>query len=591
MKVLLVAINSKYIHSNLAVYTLRAYAREYRQQIEIGEYTINHPVEYILKEIYKKKPDLLLFSCYIWNLEYIRMLIPECAKVLPGVPIWVGGPEVSYDARAFLADCLGAAGVMVGEGEETFRQLLDFYTGQLRELDRIPGLAYREADGVVKVVENSDFLELDQIPFPYQELTDFEHRIIYYESSRGCPFRCSYCLSSIDKRVRFRSLELVRPELQFFMDHRVPQVKFVDRTFNCHHAHAMEIWKYIGEHDNGVTNFHFEISADLLTEVELDLIREFRPGLIQLEIGVQSTNRDTIREIDRTMDLERLRSVVMEVHACGNIHQHLDLIAGLPFEDYDTFEKSFCQVYEMKPDQLQLGFLKVLKGSKMHRKADEYGVVYTDQPPYEVLFTKWLSYRDVLKLKGIEDMVETYYNSGQFTYTMNRLVTEFENPFKCYEALALFYEDNGYFHLSHSRIRRYEILQEFIMEVALSPFFPDCLELKLQPEIKSRQQYYRELLLYDLYLRENVKSRPRWAGDLTAYKGAFRAFYQKEEADPRYLKAYRGYSYQQLGKMTHLEVFHFDVTGSCEPGEFFILFDYKSRCPLTFAAASFKVEI
>ena len=442
MKLLLTAINAKYIHSNLAVYSLRASAGSIRDQVKLAEFTINHRTEEILRDIYRKKPDVLFFSCYIWNMVYVTELTAECKKVMPGVPIWLGGPEVSYDAEQYLREHPEVDGILCGEGEESFRRLGECYVNckaDVEHLSQIPGLVFRrnltpqkkneetvpsftehsnksyvnyeaEAWEVEQIQTNppAPLVDLSTLPFPYQELTDFENRIIYYESSRGCPFSCSYCLSSIDKSVRFRSLELVLPELQFFLDRKVPQVKFVDRTFNCRKSHAMAIWRYLLDHDNGVTNFHFEIAADLLDEDELALIARMRPGLIQLEIGVQSTNPRTLEAICRKTDLGGLRAVVAKVHAGKNIHQHLDLIAGLPFEDYESFGRSFNDVYAMRPDQLQLGFLKVLKGSRMHREAEQYGIVRRALPPYEVLCTPWLPFSDVLRLKMVEEMVENY---------------------------------------------------------------------------------------------------------------------------------------------------------------------------------------
>ena len=284
----------------------------------------------------------------------------------------------------------------------------------------IKGISYRKHDGEIEENQWREIMDLSKVPFVYEDMDEFRNKIIYYETSRGCPFSCSYCLSSVDKCLRFRDLKLVKKELQFFLDNEVPQVKFVDRTFNCKHDHALEIWRYIAENDNGITNFHFEISADLLNEEELALLGTMREGLVQLEIGVQSTNPKTIGEIKRTMRFEKVSDAVKRVNAGRNIHQHLDLIAGLPYEDYESFGKSFNDVYALSPEQLQLGFLKVLKGSYMEEHTEEYGLVYKSLPPYEVLYTKWLSYEDVLKLKRIEEMVEVC-DRGQFSYTLEHL--------------------------------------------------------------------------------------------------------------------------------------------------------------------------
>ena len=502
---ILTAINSKYIHSNLAVYCLRAYAKPYIDEVEIAEYTINQQVDDILMSLYQKHPDILCFSCYIWNIEYIERVIREIHKLLPDVPIWLGGPEVSYDSREVLRRLPQVTGVMKGEGEVTFLEVLDHYHGKRDDLSKIPGLTYRNEDEIVETPWRP-VMDLSKVPFVYEHIEDFEHKIIYYESSRGCPFSCSYCLSSIDKCLRFRDISLVKKELQFFLDHKVPQVKFVDRTFNCRHDHAMEIWRYIKEHDNGITNFHFEVAADVLKDDEIELISDMRPGLIQLEIGVQSTNTETIRAIRRKMDLKRLRYVVERINAGKNVHQHLDLIAGLPFEDYESFGRSFNEVYSMEPEQFQLGFLKVLKGSYMHDMVEEYGLKYRGKAPYEVLSTKWLPYSDVLRLKGVEDMVEVYYNSRQFLRTLKLFEQEFESAFAMYEYMAQYYDEQHLTGLNHSRLARYEI-------------FHDLIGQKVEPE---QMGAFEDALMCDLYLRENAKSRPSFALAQASYKEEIR---------------------------------------------------------------------
>ena len=538
MKILLAACNAKYIHSNLAVYDLKAYSSDYDEHVILREYTINQPKDEILKDIYSSGADVVCFSCYIWNISFVRELIRDLVKILPKTAFWAGGPEVSYDAEKFLTEMPEMTGVMVGEGEKTFHDLLEFYIDGKDSLEEISGIAYRTGD---KIIHNGwrELMDLSAIPFVYEHLEKFENRIIYYESSRGCPFSCSYCLSSIDKKLRFRDLELVKKELQFFLDHRVPQVKFVDRTFNCKHEHAMTIWKYILEHDNGVTNFHFEISADLLREEEMELMSQMRPGLIQLEIGVQSTNPETIRAIHRHMDLKKLEHCVNRVHSFRNIHQHLDLIAGLPYEDYDIFHQSFNDVYQMKPDQLQLGFLKVLKGSLMQKEAEGYGIVYKEKEPYEVLSTNWLTYGEVLKLKMVESMVEVYYNSGQFWHTLEYLVPLEKDAFTFYEKLGSFYEEKGYSEISHSRMRRYEILLEYLQE-----------ETDVPTEVAAQK------MLYDLYLREKLKKRPAFAPDQKQYETAVWN-YRKNN---------------QVSKTAHIEVFENGTV---------ILFDYEKRDPLS----------
>ncbi len=646
MNILLVAINAKYIHSNLAVYSLKSYAKEYQEHIKIAEYTINHPVSYILQEIYKQGPDVLCFSCYIWNFRYVQELIAELHKLRPSLPIWAGGPEVSYGPELFLGHNPGAAGVMLGEGEGTFRELCRFYLAKdgavqgredmpapdgigqgregmfapdgigqdkegmfapdgigqgkedmpapdgigqgkgkgcrkdgmalelrrhrehveegAKELEDIAGILFRDGAGKLIKTPQRAPLPMDSLPFCYSSLEGFEHRILYYETSRGCPFSCTYCLSSLEKSLRFRPFSLVKPELDFFLGHQVPQVKFVDRTFNCSHSHAMEIWRYIKEHDNGITNFHFEVSADLLSEEELALIASMRPGLVQLEIGVQSTHGPTIQEIHRSMDLGRLERAVARLQQAGNVHQHLDLIAGLPKEDFPTFAESFRQVYQWKPQQLQLGFLKVLKGSWMYQHREEYGLVYQEQPPYEVLATKWLSFGELLDIKLAEEMLEVYYNSGQFGMTMKVLELTMDNPFYLFLELGKFYEKRGLLAISHSRLQRCRILLEF---TELTD--PSHLEL------------YKETLTFDLYFRENMKTRPSWAPDRAEFKEITRKYCKK-------------------GKLSHAEPFWHDMETVLQQktlGEYpkklperqFYLFSYGKKDPLTGQAEVRKI--
>ena len=562
MKFLLTAINAKYIHSNLGVYSLRAAAlaaapasdKHEPFSVELAEFTINHRTEEILRDIFLRKPDVLLFSCYIWNIVYVRELAENCKKIMSEVPVWLGGPEVSYDAEKFLRENPAADGILCGEGEETFRLLAECYAaGQAdtEHLAEIPGLVFREpvesAARPIRVNTPAPLPDLSALPFPYGELAEFENRIIYYESSRGCPFSCSYCLSSIEKSVRFRDIEKVCRELQFFLDRRVPQVKFVDRTFNCRKSHAMAVWSYILEHDNGITNFHFEIEAELLDEEELALLERMRPGLVQLEIGVQSANRETLKAVRRSTDLERLRSTVERIRDGKNIHQHLDLIAGLPFEDYESFGHSFDQVFALKPEQLQLGFLKVLKGAPMYEEARKYGIAYRSQPPYEVLFTPWLPFSDILRLKMIEEMVEIYYNSHQFGMTLGQLIPRFSSAFAFFEQLALYYERNQEGQKS-SRVRKYELLLGFASE-----HFPED------------EDRYRELLTIDYYLRERAKARPSFAPDPDPYKKTLREIRQRAP------------------KQVHVEALSRENAAALfgEQDLIYLIFDYEKRNPLT----------
>ena len=620
MKWLLAAVNAKYIHSNPGVYSLKLYAEhtEARQgaadvqgdlapegaglpsvRVEIGEYTINHQMDQILEDIYRRKPDIVGFSCYIWNIAPVLELVRDLHKILPDTDIWLGGPEVSFDAPELLAREPEVLGVMKGEGEETFAQLVGCYrelgmtvragsrqqgrdegggtTGMARmtgtaettetveipqnlasffaRLSHLSGLAWRQPDRTICDRPVRPVMDMSRIPFLYPETEGFENRILYYESSRGCPFSCSYCLSSIDKTVRFRDLELVERELDVFLERRVPQVKFVDRTFNCKKSHAMAIWKHILEHDNGMTNFHFEIAADLLDEEELELLGRMRPGLVQLEIGVQSTNPQTIREIRRVMDLDKVRAAVARVNRGHNVHQHLDLIAGLPYEDLASFARSFNDVYAMEPEQLQLGFLKVLKGSLMYEKAEEYGLAYRQTPPYEVLSTRWLSYGDVLLLKGVEQMVEVYYNSRQFSTVLKLLEAEFSDPFTMFCRMAEYYRERGLDGLSHSRLARYEILHGWIGELLAGGGGGK------EPSAVRSMSPWEDALMQDLYLRENAKSRPAFAPDQSRYKDRIR------ELAPEL---------RTLGSQVHAEVL--------QSGQI-LLFDYRRRDPLSRNAA------
>ncbi|MCM1040139.1 MAG: B12-binding domain-containing radical SAM protein [Ruminococcus sp.] len=628
MKIVLTAINARYIHSNPAIYSLYACVEDFcKEHIEIAEYTINNRPEEILADIYRRKPEIVAFSCYIWNWNMVRALLPELPKVLPDVIIWLGGPEVSFDAEDILEKYPMVTGIMIGEGEETFRELAAYYcagekngqttgrTGQPAaadaegqaggflaqaddSLDKIAGIIYNRrnshnrnyihhetdkitdkatdsaAGGICRTKERA-LTDLSRLPFLYEDTDAFANRIIYYESSRGCPYRCSYCLSSIDKKVRLRDLAVVKKELQFFLDNHVKQVKFIDRTFNCDQEHAKAIWQYLSKNDNGVTNFHFEIAADILSEEELDILADMRPGLVQLEIGVQTVNSRTLREIRRVTDMDKLYRAVERIVSGGNIHVHLDLIAGLPFEDYESFRHSFNIVYGMRPHQLQLGFLKVLKGSYLHEKAKEYGIQYTQEPPYEVLSSKWISYAEILRLKRVEEMVELYYNSGQFTYTLPVLQTVFPDAFTMYLSLADFYQRKGYLIVTPSRSYRYQALLDHARET----------------ELAKEEEMLREVLTFDLYLRENSKSRPEFARDLSPYKMRIRDFYQQEAIQRKYLPEYAAYDSRQLARMTHAEVFNYPVWEEDiakrrnrleEP--VVVLFDYNARNALTYEA-------
>lgn len=656
MRFLLCGINAKYIHSNLAIFRMKAYADRKKipgAEIILKEYTINNYVEDILQDLYEEKADVVIFSCYIWNISFVRELAAELKKVSPDVKIWAGGPEVSYAANKFLMENPAFDLIMQGEGEEVFSELIrltveekcrikDVYkqseskkvlsgivekrysierkqavkeekdiedkhfAGEdnvyptnyidMSKLQKLQGIAVRDFSGEAALgnaesnignktkIINTGFatlMDMDTIPFVYEDFHLFEHKILYYETSRGCPFCCSYCLSSVDKTVRFRSLPIVKKELDAFLEAKVPQVKFVDRTFNCNRQRAIDIWSYLVEHDNGITNFHFEISSDLLGEEELELFAKMRPGLIQLEIGVQSTNGETVDAIHRHMDLDKLFHYVDRVHELGNIHQHLDLIAGLPYENYERFGCSFDDLYAHEPDQLQLGFLKVLKGTMMEEEVKKYSILYRNQPPYEVLGTKWLSYDEIILLKGVEELVELYYNSGQYTLTLKYAVPFFESPFRFYEMFSAWYRGKGYHKLNHNRLEKYNILREFLRE-HIDENEWDTLD---------------EIMLYDMYLRENVKGRPAWAKDTAQYKKEWKALYreQGEKLFPEDVQA-GIYDSKRAANQSHIEVFEinikkFEQSGQVEKKQVFCLFDYSRRNPLNRAARTVEWEI
>ena len=656
MRFLLCGINAKYIHSNLAIFSLKAYADRKKipeAEIILKEYTINNYVEDILQDLYEEKADVVIFSCYIWNISFVRELAAELKKVSPDVKIWAGGPEVSYAANKFLMENPAFDLIMQGEGEEVFSELIrltvekkcrikdvykqseskkvlswivekrysierkqavkeekdiedKYFAGEdnvyptnyidMSKLQKLQGIAVRDFSGKAALgnaesnignktkIINTGFatlMDMDTIPFVYEDFHLFEHKILYYETSRGCPFCCSYCLSSVDKTVRFRSLPIVKKELDAFLEAKVPQVKFVDRTFNCNRQRAIDIWSYLVEHDNGITNFHFEISSDLLGEEELELFAKMRPGLIQLEIGVQSTNGETVDAIHRHMDLDKLFHYVDRVHELGNIHQHLDLIAGLPYENYERFGCSFDDLYAHEPDQLQLGFLKVLKGTMMEEEVKKYSILYRNQPPYEVLGTKWLSYDEIILLKGVEELVELYYNSGQYTLTLKYAVPFFESPFRFYEMFSAWYRGKGYHKLNHNRLEKYNILREFLRE-HIDENEWDTLD---------------EIMLYDMYLRENVKGRPAWAKDTAQYKKEWKALYreQGEKLFPEDVQA-GIYDSKRAANQSHIEVFEinikkFEQSGQVEKKQVFCLFDYSRRNPLNRAARTVEWEI
>lgn len=490
MKILLVAVNAKYIHSCPAVYSLRACCM-HPETVEIVEFTINDRYQDILAGILEREADLIGFSTYIWNTDIVQDLAADIRRVRKDrVVLFAGGPEASYAPKRFLGSC---DFVICWEGERPFAQIVEYayrlgISGNAALAEtcvpdenvpkqqfetciinyvraQVPGAAFCDQDRlIIRPASAETDEDINAIPFLYNDLEAFGNRIIYYESSRGCPFNCTYCLSSIDKHVRFRNIETVLRELQYFIDREVSQVKFIDRTFNCNHERTMTIWSYLRDHDEGITNFHFEIGADLLNESELALLETLRPGLIQLEIGIQSTNPDTLKAIRRTMHLPKLYDNINRLRRAQNINLHVDLIAGLPYEGFARFAQSFDDVYELHADQLQLGFLKVLSGTAMHAMAEEYDLRYSGRPPYEVLSTKWITYAELDQLRRICDVLEYYYNSRQFIHTLEYMEKYWEGAFAFFRELAKFFRERGYDKAKPAAARRYEVLEEFVSE-------------------------------------------------------------------------------------------------------------------------------
>lgn len=554
-KVILAALNAKYIHSNLALrYLSRFQNNNQKHHVETMEFTINQRLDFIAEELFRKQPDVVLFSCYIWNVEMLRQLCPILKKIMPDCVIGFGGPEVSYESETFLGENPAVDFVMRGEGELVFTKYLEHLdAGNPATLGEIESLTYRQ-NGEIFSTPQMHPMDLALLPFPYEDdFSDVQNQIIYYESSRGCPYHCGYCLSSVENGVRFVPLDKVLPDLQKFLDKNVPQVKFIDRTFNCKKSHAMAIWKYLHEHDNGVTNFHFEITADLIDQETIDFLKTVRKGLFQFEIGVQSTNPQTIRAINRNVDFAALSEIVQQIKDGGNIHQHLDLIAGLPYEDYDSFGRSFNDVYALHPEQLQLGFLKVLKGSMLHQKQKEFEIVYHDAAPYEVLTTHELPYADTLRLKYVEEMVETYYNSGRFLHTLAYLVPLYESPFAFFEALSQFWVGENYHYLGLSKMGLFDVLWRFVEQN------PKVEKRKLQWEMK-----------FDIALHEKPKKLPAWltVTNEEQWHDKVFAFYGNPTLWQKCLPHYK--SNKEAIRQTHLEVFGDEKQKA-------VLFDYGKR--------------
>ncbi|MCR1974107.1 DUF4080 domain-containing protein [Clostridium sporogenes] len=554
MKALLVAINSKYIHSNLALRYLRANTEDLNYECMLKEFTINDRKENILEKIIMEKADLVAFSCYIWNLEYVEELANLIKLVKPSTEIIFGGPEVSYDSESFLRRVPGEY-IIKGEGEETFREFIKCKI-ENKSLDKVKGLYIKTLNGI-KYTGETHNISMNSVVFPYKKEEDLKNKIVYYEASRGCPFKCKYCLSSTLHGVRFHDIERVKKEIKFLVDKNVKLIKFVDRTFNCNHKFAMEVWEYIINLDTDAT-FHFEISADLLTKEELDILSKSKEGRIQFEVGVQTTNNEVLKNINRHVNFETIKEKVEELKKLKNIKQHLDLIAGLPGEDYNSFKNSFNDVYSVQPEEIQLGFLKLLKGSPMRLEAEKWGMVYSPYPPYEILSTKDISYEELLILKKVEGVVDKYYNSGKFNNILKYFMGEFKKPFDFYYRLAMFCNDKGYFDRNISGPQYYKVFLEFNEEF-----------------LNKNSEFLKEIIKYD-YLKFNKK---QWMPEFLIR--------DIDKKIKRYLKDKVLQNGVQISDNIHVEKFFIDIekfirSGIKEKREIYVIFDEKERENIVF---------
>ncbi|WP_434297006.1 B12-binding domain-containing radical SAM protein [Clostridium sporogenes] len=554
MKALLVAINSKYIHSNLALRYLRANTEDLNYECMLKEFTINDRKENILEKIIMEKADLVAFSCYIWNLEYVEELANLIKLVKPSTEIIFGGPEVSYDSESFLRRVPGEY-IIKGEGEETFREFIKCKI-ENKSLDKVKGLYIKTLNGIKYTGERHN-ISMNSVVFPYKKEEDLKNKIVYYEASRGCPFKCKYCLSSTLHGVRFHDIERVKKEIKFLVDKNVKLIKFVDRTFNCNHKFAMEVWEYIIDLDTDAT-FHFEISADLLTKEELDILSKSKEGRIQFEVGVQTTNNEVLKNINRHVNFETIKEKVEELKKLKNIKQHLDLIAGLPGEDYNSFKNSFNDVYSIEPEEIQLGFLKLLKGSPMRLEAEKWGMVYSPYPSYEILSTKDISYEELLILKKVEGVVDKYYNSGKFDNILKYFMGEFKKPFDFYYRLAMFCNDKGYFDRNISGPQYYKVFLEFNEEF-----------------LNKNSEFLKEVIKYD-YLKFNKK---QWLPEFLIR--------DIDKKIKRYLKDKVLQNGVQISDNIHVEKFFIDIekfirSDIKEKREIYVIFDEKDRENIVF---------
>ncbi len=573
MKVLLTTLNSKFIHTNLAIRYLKQMVKDIKEvDTNIREYTINNELDFILKDIHKHNYDVILFSTYIWNVNDIVKLCHNLKKVNPNIKIALGGPEVTYDSEEAMKKYDFVDYILYGEGELIFRDFVNYLKGNMR-VEEVDGIVYRKNGEIITNKPMKLLKNLDLIPSPYENLdkSEYENRIVYYETSRGCPFNCQYCLSSTIQGLRYFSLDRVKKDLKALIDARVSQIKFIDRTFNANKNFAMEIMKFLMENDNDYTTYHFEVTAHLLTNDMLEFLKDCKEGLFQFEIGVQSTNDRVLEAVGRRDDFSKLSYVVQKIASFRNIHQHLDLIAGLPYEDYSSFENSFNDVFNLGIEHLQLGFLKMIKGTGIRNQADEHEFRYKDYPPYEVLYNKYIGYNEILKLKDIEEILEKYFNSKNFVLSMRYIIFNYykESPFKFFEAFASYYDENGYFNASQGKNQLYKILLDFYEE-----------------KINTNFELFKEILKYDYISLGKTSNLPGYMEkfEVEDFKNRCHLFLQNEENVLKYIPRFENTPAKQIIKYVHFENFKYDILklkediNAClNPDETMILFVYDDK--------------
>lgn len=491
MNIVLTTLNSKFTHTSLALRLIGNWLNANGHESQWQEYTINTPIYNIVGDLYRLKPDVLIFSVYIWNGEQSRQIAAQIKKLLPGTLIIFGGPEVSFDSAGELTNSPFIDFIVKGEGEESVLKLIqaikayakpsDIKLGTQKDspvfdmtssafiqaIEAISGLVYRLGETVVELPITEQF-NMDHIVFPYPDLDQLSDRILYYESSRGCPFNCSYCLSSATKGVRFRAVDLVKEDLLRFIKAGVRQVKWIDRTFNANPDRALEIWEFLAKEDLGYTNFHFEITAELIREKDLEFLETLRPGLFQFEIGVQTTMAEAGEAVNRRLSFDKLSVPVLRMQSWENIHIHLDLIAGLPYEGFERFLKSFNQVYSLNPQVLQLGFLKLIKGSGIRSQEQLYGYIYEDYAPYEVLANHFISFDEMLRLKDFEECLEHLHNSKRFVLSLNVILKHYISASDFYLNFSQWLRNQSYFDEAIKADRWYELLYEYISQEELT---------------------------------------------------------------------------------------------------------------------------